>query len=64
MGWQPMLARELRPLQLDALPDASVLTPMARSGNAAPSAPAPGTPPQSPSRGLVQVRRVGGRGGQ
>uniref|UniRef100_A0A4W2HC24 NHERF family PDZ scaffold protein 2 n=1 Tax=Bos indicus x Bos taurus TaxID=30522 RepID=A0A4W2HC24_BOBOX len=27
---------------------------MARSGNAVPSAPAPGAPPQSPSRGLVQ----------
>ncbi|XP_065780120.1 Na(+)/H(+) exchange regulatory cofactor NHE-RF2 isoform X3 [Muntiacus reevesi] len=54
MGWQPTLARELRPLQLDALPDASVLTPMARSGNTTPSAPAPGTPPQSLSRGLVQ----------
>ena len=63
MGRQAALARELRPLQLDALPDASVPTPMARSGNAVPSAPAPGAPPQSPSRGLVQVRRVGGRVG-
>jgi hypothetical protein len=56
VGWQLGLARELRLLQAGCpLPATSVQPLMARSGNATPLAPAPGTPPQSLHQGLVQV---------
>lgn len=56
MGWHPGLAGEFQAtLAGRLLPATPVLPPMARSGNATPLAPAPGTPPRSPSQVLVQV---------